>query len=106
LSSCQALFYHVIDPLALVERREPICGSIGFAISRSLDTIACMTMNLQIATLRLMEEMDRAIAFHKDDLGEKIAAGYTSLQEGRHYDGDAFFAELDAEDNALLNASK
>ena len=65
-----------------------------------------MTMNLQIATLRLMEEMDRAIAFDKDDLRETIAAGYASLQDGRHSDGDAFFAELDAEDTALLNASK
>ena len=58
------------------------------------------------SALRLMEEMDRAMAFHKDDLREKIAAGYASLQDGRHSDGDAFFAELDAEDNALLNASK
>jgi hypothetical protein len=43
---------------------------------------------------------------HKDDLRDKIAEGYASLQEGRSYDGDAFFAELDAEDNALLNPSK
>ncbi len=58
------------------------------------------------SALRLMEEVDRAIAFHKDDLGLKIATGYTSLQEGRHYDGDEVFAALDAEDNALLNAPK
>ena len=58
------------------------------------------------SALRLMEEVDRAVALHKDNLREKIAAGYTSLQDGRHSDGDAFFADLDAEDNALLNASK
>ncbi len=65
-----------------------------------------MTMNLQIALLRLMEEMDRATAFPNGDPRDQIAAGYTSLQEGRRADGDAFFAELDAEDNALRNASK
>ncbi len=58
------------------------------------------------SALRLMEEMDRAIAFRGDELREKIAAGYKSLQEGQHFDGDVFFAELDAEDSALLNASK
>ncbi len=56
--------------------------------------------------LRLMDELDRAVALHKDDLRGKIEAGYRALQEGRHSDGDAFFAELDAEDHALLNPSK
>ncbi len=46
------------------------------------------------------------IAVHKDDLRDKIAAGYVPLQEGRHCDGDAFFAELDAEDDTLLKPTK
>jgi putative addiction module CopG family antidote len=103
----------------------------GFAISCTSATIVYMAINFQISgpseefvqgqlesgrysdaaqvvqsALRLMEEMDRAIAFRGDELREKIAAGYKSLQEGQHFDGDVFFAELDAEDSALLNASK
>lgn len=47
--------------------------------------------------LRLMEERDRVFAIHKDTLAQKIEAGYRSLQEGRHCDGEVFFATLDAE---------
>ncbi len=51
--------------------------------------------------LRLMEEHERAIALHRDELARKIEAGYQSLQEGRHCDGDEFMAELDAELDAI-----
>ena len=49
------------------------------------------------AALRLMEERDHALALHKDALAQKIEAGYRSLQDGRHCDGEEFFATLDAE---------
>jgi len=51
--------------------------------------------------LRLMEERDQVLAVYKDELSRKIEAGYRSLQEGRHCDGDEFFAQLDAELDAL-----
>ncbi len=51
--------------------------------------------------LRLMEERDQALAICRDELAKKIDAGYRSLQEGRHCDGDEFFAQLDAELDAL-----
>ena len=47
--------------------------------------------------LRLMEEREQVFALHKDALAQKIETGYRSLQEGRHCDGEAFFAILDAE---------
>lgn len=47
--------------------------------------------------LRLMEERDQLLAIHKDALAQKIEAGYQSLQEGRHCDGEAFFATLESE---------
>jgi len=47
--------------------------------------------------LRLMEERDQLQALHKDALRRKIAAGMASLRAGKGVDGEAFFAEMDAE---------
>jgi len=47
--------------------------------------------------LRLMEERDQLKAMQKEELRKKIAAGLKSLDEGRFVDGDAFFAQMEAE---------
>ena len=47
--------------------------------------------------LRLMEQRDQALSLHSEALAQQIEVGYRSLQEGRHEDGEAFFAELEAE---------
>lgn len=45
--------------------------------------------------LYIMEKRDLV----KDEIREKIAAGIESLRQGKGIDGEAFFAELEAEDN-------
>ena len=47
--------------------------------------------------LRLMEERDQVKAMQKEELRKKIGAGLKSLEEGRVYDGEAFFAQMEAE---------
>ena len=47
--------------------------------------------------LRLMEERDELKAMHKEEIRKKIAAGLKSLEEGRIYDGDEVFAQLETE---------
>lgn len=47
--------------------------------------------------LRLMDERDQIKAMQKEELRKKIAAGLKSLEEGRSVDGEAFFAQMDAE---------
>lgn len=47
--------------------------------------------------LRLMEERDQVKAMQRDELRKKIAAGLKSLEEGKGIDGEAFFAQMEAE---------
>lgn len=49
--------------------------------------------------LRLMDERDQLKEMHRDELRTKISAGLKSLEEGRHSDGEEFFAQMDAELN-------
>jgi len=54
--------------------------------------------------LRLMEERDQFKALHKEEIRKKIAAGLQSLDAGRGVDGDAFFAEMEAELDEAIRA--
>lgn len=54
--------------------------------------------------LRLMDERDQAKAIELDELRKKIAAGLKSLDEGRVVDGDAFFAQMEAELDEEIHA--
>jgi antitoxin ParD1/3/4 len=47
--------------------------------------------------LRLLEEQDRYIALHKNEIREKIARGYNSLRTGKGVDGEAAFERLEKE---------
>ena len=55
--------------------------------------------------LRLLAERDGLISVRKAELRQKIAAGLESLQRGEGVDGDEFFAQLAAEEAALLPSS-
>ena len=45
--------------------------------------------------LRLMEERDQVKAIQREEIRKKIAAGLKSLEEGRVYDGEAFFGQME-----------
>ena len=47
--------------------------------------------------LRLMEERDQMKTIQKEELLKKIAAGLKSLEEDKGIDGEALFAQMDAE---------
>lgn len=47
--------------------------------------------------LRLMERRDQLQAAQREDILRKIADGIASLSQGKGIDGEAFFAELEAE---------
>jgi antitoxin ParD1/3/4 len=51
--------------------------------------------------LRLMEERDQLTELRKDEMRKQIAAGMASLRAGKGTDGETFFAEMDAEFDAL-----
>lgn len=51
--------------------------------------------------LRLMEERDQMQTLQKDEIRRKIAAGMASLKAGQSVDGEAFFADMHAELDAL-----
>ena len=48
--------------------------------------------------LRLMEDRDQIKAIQKEEIRKKIAAGMESLRQGEGIDGEAFFDELEAEE--------
>ena len=47
--------------------------------------------------LRLLEERDKELALHRDDIRGMIDAGVASLRAGKGVDGDTFLATMDAE---------
>ena len=47
--------------------------------------------------LRLMEEQDRYMALHKDEIRERISRGYDSLRAGKGVDGEAVFERIEKE---------
>ncbi len=47
--------------------------------------------------LRLMDERDQIKEMNRDELRKKITVGLKSLEEGRHSDGEEFFAQMEAE---------
>jgi antitoxin ParD1/3/4 len=44
--------------------------------------------------LRLLEEQDRYLALHKNEIRDKIARGYDSLRAGKGVDGEAVFKRI------------
>ena len=56
--------------------------------------------------LRLMDERDQMKAMQKEELRKKIAAGLKSLEEGRVHDGEAFFAQMEAELDEEIRAEE
>ena len=54
--------------------------------------------------LRLMEERDQVKAIQKEEIRRKIAAGLKSLEEGRVYDGETFFAQMQTELDEAIRA--
>jgi antitoxin ParD1/3/4 len=55
--------------------------------------------------LRLMDDHDAFRALQRDDVRRKIEDGLSSISEGRVYDGDEVFAQLEAELDLLEQAS-
>jgi antitoxin ParD1/3/4 len=51
--------------------------------------------------LRLLEERELYTALHRDEISEKITKGYESLRAGKGVDGEAVFARIEKELDAL-----
>jgi antitoxin ParD1/3/4 len=47
--------------------------------------------------LRLMDERDQMHELRKEEMRKQIAAGMASLRAGKSADGEAFFAQMEAE---------
>ena len=47
--------------------------------------------------LRLMEEQDKLKTLDKDEIRRMIDEGFESLKQGKGVDGEAFFAQMEAE---------
>jgi len=50
---------------------------------------------------RMMEQNHPSHEQHKDEMRKQIAAGVASLRAGKAVDGEAFFAAMEAEFDAL-----
>jgi antitoxin ParD1/3/4 len=55
--------------------------------------------------LRLLADRDELLELRKQELQKKIAQGLDSLQRGESIDGEAFFAQLEAEESRLDKSS-
>lgn len=53
--------------------------------------------------LRLLAERDELMELRKQELRKNIAHGLDSLERGEGVDGDAFFAQLEREENTLAD---
>ena len=51
--------------------------------------------------LRLLEERDQLLELRKEAIRQKIDAGWESLRRGEGVDGEAFFADLERQEQAL-----
>jgi antitoxin ParD1/3/4 len=50
--------------------------------------------------LRLLEERDQLLELRKEAIRQQIDAGWESLRRGEGVDGEAFFAELERQEQA------
>ena len=51
--------------------------------------------------LRLLEERDQLLEWRKEAIRQKTDEGFESLQRGEGVDGEAFFADLERQEQAL-----
>ncbi|ETW93685.1 MAG: hypothetical protein ETSY1_38130 [Candidatus Entotheonella factor] len=51
--------------------------------------------------LRLLEERDQLLELRKETIRQKIDEGFESLRRGEGVDGEAFFADLERQEQAL-----
>lgn len=56
--------------------------------------------------LGLFEERDIYTALHRDEIREKVAAGYESMRAGRGLDGQAVFERIERELAAMERAQE
>jgi Arc/MetJ-type ribon-helix-helix transcriptional regulator len=51
--------------------------------------------------LRLLEERDQLLELRKEAIRQKIDEGFESLSRGESVDGEAFFADLERQEQTL-----
>ena len=51
--------------------------------------------------LRLLAERDELLALRKDAIRQQIDAGWEALRRGEGVDGEAFFADLERQEQAM-----